>query len=76
MCGAQIFGTDPAGPNAVPGDAGWFTEGSRVRMYSGRRPEDDGDGAIGATGRLRGQGATGTSVSDDAEGLQLRVPSG
>lgn len=54
MCGAQIFGTDPAGPNAVPGDAGWFTEGSRVRMYSGRRPEDDGDGAIGATGRLRG----------------------
>ena len=47
-----------------------------VRVYCGRRSEDDRYGAIGVTGKLRGYGVTGTSVSDDTEGLKFRVPIG
>jgi len=53
-----------------------LAECSLVRVYCGRRSEDDGYGAIGVTGKLRGYGVTGTSVSDDTEGLKFRVPIG
>jgi hypothetical protein len=59
--------TNPACPEVAPGNAGWFAGDSLVRGYCGRRSE--GDRAMGATGKLRGYGATGTSVSDGIEGL-------